>query len=261
MEFGFKDLYDVSLKATYPMEVAGQKIEQGEPIAFFDKISISNFQENQEIKSANGGYDNRAYIWWTTTKELHLNFTQGVFSKKQYAIMVNSNLIVPQAETNLLLTSNEAVELDENSCAELKNEVAGQIFIYNEKTGEKITGFQNNGKEVIIPNSPFLKVVVNYQYIYQNRYTFMQIGNQLTNGYLSLEGKTRVKDDTTGHIITGIIKIPKLKLMSKLSLTLGQEAAPIIGQFSGVAVPDGDRNHSKVMEFFFLSDDIDADIV
>ena len=39
-EFGLKELYEVSLKATYPIEVGGRVIEPGENIAIFDKISI-----------------------------------------------------------------------------------------------------------------------------------------------------------------------------------------------------------------------------
>ena len=49
-EFGLKELYDVSLKATYPIETNGRKIEVGEVIAAFDKIQLANFQE---IKSDN----------------------------------------------------------------------------------------------------------------------------------------------------------------------------------------------------------------
>ena len=50
------------------------------------------------------------------------------------------------------------------------------------------------------------------------------------NGFLELEGKTRVKDDTSGLITTGIIKIPKLKLMSGLSIRLGAQANPVVGK-------------------------------
>jgi hypothetical protein len=35
---GFKELYDVSLKTTYPIETGDRKIEVGETIAVFDKI-------------------------------------------------------------------------------------------------------------------------------------------------------------------------------------------------------------------------------
>jgi hypothetical protein len=57
----------------------------------------------------------------------------------------------------------------------------------------------------------------------------MVVGRPLTNGYLSLSGKTRVKDEITGQVTTGIINIPKLKLMSDLSMRLGDNATPIMG--------------------------------
>ena len=44
-QFGFKELYSVLLKATYPMEIKGRKFEVGETVAAFDRISIANFEE------------------------------------------------------------------------------------------------------------------------------------------------------------------------------------------------------------------------
>jgi hypothetical protein len=80
-ELGFKELYSVSLKATYSTEVGGNLIEPGETIAAFDKIQIANFQELKNTASANGGFDNRGHVFWDTTKEIKINFTQGIFSK------------------------------------------------------------------------------------------------------------------------------------------------------------------------------------
>jgi hypothetical protein len=37
-EFGLKELTDLTLKATYPIEIAGRTFEPGEVIARFDKI-------------------------------------------------------------------------------------------------------------------------------------------------------------------------------------------------------------------------------
>jgi hypothetical protein len=92
-ELNFKELYEVSLKSTLPIEVSGTKIEAGETIASFDRIQIANFQEIKSVTSANGGWDNRAFIFWETTKEVKINFSQGVFSKNQLALMTNAQLI------------------------------------------------------------------------------------------------------------------------------------------------------------------------
>jgi hypothetical protein len=69
-EFGLKELYDLTLKATYPIEMAGRKFEPGEVIARFDKIQIANFKEITKRVSANGGYDNRAHVIWEDPKEI-----------------------------------------------------------------------------------------------------------------------------------------------------------------------------------------------
>ena len=37
-EFGLKELYDLTLKATYPIEMGGRTFEPGEVVARFDKI-------------------------------------------------------------------------------------------------------------------------------------------------------------------------------------------------------------------------------
>jgi hypothetical protein len=69
-EFGLKELYDLTLKATYPTEVAGKRFEAGEVIARFDKIQIANFREITSRVSANGGYDNRTLVIWEDPTEI-----------------------------------------------------------------------------------------------------------------------------------------------------------------------------------------------
>jgi hypothetical protein len=93
-----------------------------------------------------------------------------------------------------------------------------------------------------------------------NGSTILRVGKPLTTGFFSLVGKMRVKDGDTGKVATGIIKIPKLRLMSDLSMRLGSDAIPQVGRLDAVAVPEGGRGQTKVMEIIFLNDDIDADM-
>jgi hypothetical protein len=51
-----------------------------------------------------------------------------------------------------------------------------------------------------------------------------------------------------------------VKLVSDLSLRLGRDAVPVLGEFSAVGLPSGGRGDKKIMELFFLEDDIDAEI-
>ena len=53
----------------------------------------SYFNEIKNTITANGGWDNRAHVWWTTTKEVDLSFTQGVFSKEQFSLLTGSKML------------------------------------------------------------------------------------------------------------------------------------------------------------------------
>ena len=132
------------------------------------------------------------------------------------------------------------------------------IFIYNKTTGEKygVAPWPNN--QFKLPG-PFIEVIMSYRYNYNGGGSVAYIGRRFS-GFLELEGKTRVKDDTSGLITTGIIKIPKLKLMSGLSMRLGAQANPVVGSFRAEGVPVDSRRNSYVMEMYFLDEDIDSDM-
>ena len=256
---GFKDLYDVVLKTTYPIELDGRTIEAGEVIALFDKVMIANFDEKKNFISAKGGYDNRAHVWWEETKEIRISLAQGVFSKTHFALMTNAHLAKEDGKSIIPVFCREEIEAGANGVVILQHMPVGQVFVYNKKTGEKIDHYIS--ESTISTSLPaFTTVIVDYYYNYDNGYSIFTIGRALTNGYLSLEGKTRVKDDITGQVITGIITIPKLKLMSNLSMRLGQDAIPVMGRLDAVAIPTGTRGQKKLMELVFLNDDIDSDM-
>ena len=258
-ELNFKELYEVSLKSTLPIEVSGTKIEAGETIASFDRIQIANFQEVKSVASANGGWDNRAHIFWETTKEVKINFSQGIFSKIQLALMTNAQLINNEGEQIIPINKREEFESDEHGKVVIGRTLREPVFVYDKATGKKITGW-TSATDSILLNEAYKSVIVDYWYDYDNGCQIMAVGRPLTQGYLSLIGKMRVKDDITGKVKTGIIKIPKLRLMSDLSIRVGSDAIPQVGRLDAVAVPEGGRGQSKVMEIIFLNDDIDADM-
>ena len=101
---------------------------------------------------------------------------------------------------------------------------------------------------------------VDYNFNYRNGATNCKLGQKLIKGYLQLEGKSRVKDDITGKTHTAILRIPRLKLVSDLSMRLGREATPVLANFNAIGLPEGEKGSKKIMELLFLNDDIDADM-
>lgn len=260
-EFGLKELSELTLKATYPIEMAGRIFQPGEVIARFDKIQLANFKEVTSRTNATGGYDNRSLVIWEDPKEIQLNFTQGIFSKSQFALLSNANLIDNAPTAPILISAHYQGESDESGKIKINKERISNVFIYDAKTFEKLEPVSADLEkgELVIKKS-YHKVEVDYQYAYTNGATIMTIGKKLIEGYLQLEGKTRVKDDITGKTRTAILRIPRLKLVSDLSMRLGREATPVLASFSAIGLPEGGRGSKKIMELLFLNDDIDADM-
>lgn len=254
----FKLLEDVHLKATYNLRIGDREFEPGETIALFDKIQMSGFNEIKSWVAARGGFDNRGLVYWETTREMQFSFVQGVFSKTQFALLNNSNLITYGENEPILITTTEEIESDENRYIQLKYEVYDQLFVYSKETGERVNVEQTSSG--IRVDEPYESLVATYRYSYNNGAQVAEIGQQFLRGFLELEGRTRVKDDTSGLVTTGIIRIPKLKLMSGLSMRLGTQANPVVGNFQAVGVPVGSRHSSYVAEFLFLNNDIDSDM-
>ena len=260
-EFGLKELTDLTLKATYPIEMEGRVFEAGEVIARFDKIQLANFREITSRVSANGGQNNSALVIWENSKEIQLNFTQGVFSKRQLALLSNAKLVKSKEPEEILLSGHFIGESDEKGKVELGKVKVSNVFVYDADTFERIypSSFDLE-KGAFVIDKPYRNVEVDFQYTYKNEIAVMTIGQKLFQGFLLLEGKTRVKDDITGKTRTAILRIPRLKLVSDLSMRLGREAGPMIANFSAVGYPQTAGRNSEIMEMLFLNDDIDTEV-
>lgn len=260
-EFGLKELTDLTLKATYPIEMAGHVFEPGEVIARFDKIQLANFKEITSRVGANGGYDNRALIIWEDPKEIQLNFTQGIFSAIQFALLSNSRIIQKKENACVLIPEHFKGESDEAGRINVNRKNIQDVFIYNTRTYEKITPKSIDlEKGEIVIDQCYCDVDIDFNYCYQDSTTMCVLGRKLIEGYLQLEGKSRVKDDITGKTRTAILRIPRLKLVSDLSMRLGREATPVLANFNAIGLPVGGKGSKKIMELLFLNDDIDADM-
>ena len=260
-EFGLKELTDLTLKVTYPIEMDGRVFEPGEVIARFDKIQIANFKELVSRVSANGGFANEARVIWEDPKEIQLNFTQGIFSKNQFALLSNASLVKVKENNCILIPSHFSGESDDNGNISLNKQLVQNVFIYNAKTGEKIKPRSIDlEKGEIVIDQPYCGVEIDFNYCYNNGASVVLVGKKLIGGFLLLEGKTRVKDDITGKTHTAILRIPRLKLVSDLSMRLGREAGPLLANFNAIGVPNMASKDKKIMEMLFLSDDIDAEM-
>ena len=258
-EFSLKELYDVFLKTTYPIEIGGKQFQIGETLCIFDKIQIANFNEIKSVVTAHGGFKDRDRIFWESTKNINLDFSQGIFNHLQFALLNNARLIQTIDTDSIRIPVREVLESNVDKYLTLSHIPCGEVFFYEKNTGGKLNLSLVEGKTYLAP-AAYINIICDYYYDYDNGAQIVTIGNQLINGFLRLEGKTRVKDDITGKTRTGIIEIPKLKLMSGLSMRLGENANPVVANFKTIATPIGTGGKNTVINIFFLNNDIDSDI-
>lgn len=259
-ELGFKDLEEVVIKTTSNIEVNNKIIKANETIAAFDKIQIAAFTENTSSITAHGGYGDRDKVWWDSVKNLQLIFTQGIFSEQQLSVMTNSKLLDFEEPTAIYLNERKIIESDESGKVILDEDVYDYVFFYDIKTGNRYDDFTYENPRIFEGFKPYTEYLIDYCKRYNDKtLRVINFGSQLTNGFLTLQGKTRVKDDITGLVRTAIITIPKLKLMTGLSMKLGKNAIPVVGQFNSIACPVGSNGNSKVMEIAFLDDYLGED--
>ena len=259
-KYSLKELYDVYLKATYNLEIGGRKFAKGETIAKFDRITIAAIQAVRDISQATGGYKNRVQVTWEDIKEVVFNFAQGTFSNTHFALMTNSRLlrIEKQSEKAVRVPTEERLEADENGQITLKNvPLSDTLFIYDENF-DNVWNCIVEGKN-ITQLKPYSNYIIRYDYCYTNGANIAVLGRELITGDLMLEGKTRLKEDETGRVVTGLVTIPRIKLMSDLSMRLGSEANPVVGSFSMIGLPTGNKRNPEIFDLVVLNDDIDAD--
>lgn len=257
--FSFRELYDVSIKTTCEKKVGDTVLAAGETVAFFDSVQIGNFQELKQLYTASGGFQNRSHIFWESAEGVQISFIKGVFSRSQFAFLNNLKML-NEDENGLSLAQRETIESDVNGNITLKYPPIANLYVYT-SAGIKASPVLVSGTtKTYAVGAPYEEYTADYTWEYTNGQSTMTVGQPLLNGFLTLEARTRVKGDETGTVKTGIIKIPKLKLVSALSISLGDKASPAVGNFQGIACPIGERGATKVAELGFLNDDIDSDI-
>ena len=258
-EFSLSELYEVFLKTTSTIEIGDRIYAAGETLCVFDKIQIANFNEVKKYTTARGGFNNIPRVFWEATKEVDLTFSQGIFNQLQFALLCNAKMVYRKPGEVITISKREVLETDEEGLVALSQVPYGNVYVYEKQTGKYIKTTSSKD-EILILDKPYFEIVVDYEYVYDDGAKNLILGQGLLNGFLKLEAKTRVKDDISGKTKTGIIKIPKLKLVSDLSMRLGENASPVVANFKAVALPTGTRENSQVMDILFLEDDIDSDM-
>lgn len=253
--FGIKEIYDCIFSTTSDMKIGDRYFYANEPVLTFESLQVATFKEEKERADARGGYENKSWVFWEYTHEVNLSFTQGVMSRAQLSFLGNSDISYKRP---VLVHTIEQVELDENQSTRIQHKPMAEGFYAYGQKGEKIideVSYKDN--MLTFKNTPAYTALDIYYYFQYERADTIYVGRPLMTGYLQMTAKTRLKDDMTGKIVTGIINIPKLKLMSDFAIRLGNNVPPAIGNFAIKGFPIGEKGQERSAEIIILEDDID----
>jgi hypothetical protein len=255
--FGTKELYGVTLKAIAPTRVGARNFEANEVILRFDKVTIAALNEPKMRRYARGGALNTVLIGWENVDNIQFMLSQGKFSKLQFGALINAQMVTMDTSAQVVPLT-QRLESDSAGHISLKFPpiVDGTLFIYNEETGERINTYTLDGDDLEL--APYTSIIIDYTFHYSGNGTKYRLGTSLINGFVKLEGKMRFKNEK-GSTQTGILIIPKFKLMSDLGMALGNENVPMIGTLRGVGYASGNRNEPDICSIIWLDQEINGE--
>ena len=157
--YGHKELYEVVLRAKTRMQFGERKIDVGEPVMYFDNVSMSLLSEQDRVIMARGGYGNMPRVTWEDRSEVTFQMIQGVMSSTGMGILMGANVVARKPDEVLYINRKEGPLDMVNGHVILEHwPVTYDIkktFIFDYERGapqKKLYGRRNN--EIIDPFDP-----------------------------------------------------------------------------------------------------------
>lgn len=273
------------------MDFGNRHVEAGEPILYFNDINMALLSEQGKMIAARGGWANNPQVIWNDRSEATFQFTEGVMSSIGMGILFGANILEQEQGQPLIIQKREGPfelqtlqingkqesgfyikykpRIDQNHKVflfeyrrdALQCKVYGKL-IEREVNGQKlyfISIYQD--KDATIPGDMDRLYVIDYYYEYGDEALIYSLQKERFNGLFTLEGKFYSKDENDGFNYTNLIYMPKIRIVSDISLRLGERADPAVSTFNIIGLPEtiGDKQN-LIVEITRLGQDIDGDL-
>ena len=284
--FGIKELYEASLKAHTRMQFGNRIVEEGEPVLYFENITLATTSEMRTEIMARGGWKNMPRVIWDDRSEVRFTLSEGVLSSISLGLVLNSDIGYKTTEQRMLVPKREGpFELDDEHCIYLKHWPVAvperKTFIFEYERGvpqKKVYGKRIRGKhkDAFYPEqeTPCIQIyedkectklasinnqyIIDYYYEYGDEALLYTIQQERFNGLFTLEGKFYSKDENEGKNYTNLLYMPKVRIVSDINLRLGERADPTMSVFNVIGLPVTTTDkRNMILEITRLNEDID----
>lgn len=262
-ELGIKDLERVCLKTRERVVFGKRALEPDEPVMYFENIQIALLSEQITPVMARGGWGNEPLVIWEDRKETIFSFTNGTLNATSFNLLLNANML--QAKPDEPLFFVEDLYVDDGGAVFLKyipetKTKKAFFYIYDyDNLQERIIPLSIEGQKITFDKQFAGKVVRCDYYFYHNdnnTVLYSMARERFTNLY-TLEATFSMKDENEGLYHTGLLRMPKVRVVSNINLRMGERADPAVSTFNIIALPEskGDRE-AVVCEVLYLDKDI-----
>ncbi len=298
--FGIKELSEVTLRAQSQMQFGQRVLEIGEPVLYFENVSMAVLNEGNRPIMARGGWANMPHVIWDSRSEVTFTLSEGVMSSVGMGILLGTNILTEKEEEEVLINKRigpqEAEECPWNNLQLNNNEpypvgfiipeipipypkkktfifeytrdtiqkkVYGKIFTRNTDFGPQYFLGIYEDKNCSVPVKEGTTYLVDYYYKYEDKALTYSLQKERFNGLFSLEGKFYSKDENEGKNYTNIIYMPRVRVVSDINLHLGERANPTVGVFNIIGLPEttATGKNGLIVDIRRLNTDVDEEII
>ena len=269
------------------MNFGSRYIEEGEPVMYFTNIKIGTLREQRTPIMARGGWANLPHVIWEDSSGVEFTLSEGVMSSISMGMLLSSVTSSPEPQEPLLVYKTEGpfilndehqlflehwpVTRDKKKTFIFEYECdVPQRKVYGKRIPGKVDPFDTKkdrpcievyeDRELQQLADLNKKYIVDYYYEYKDDALIYTVQKERFNGLFTLEGKFYSKDENEGLDYTNIIYMPKVRVVSDISLRLGERADPATSVFNIIGMPENVVGNGKnvIMKIMRLNKDIDA---
>lgn len=272
------------------MQFGERQIEEGEPVLYFENISMAVLNEGNNVRMARGGWANMPRVIWDDRTEVTFTMTEGIMSQVSMSILLGANMYMKEKGKPIFIPIKEGpfqlqmIEIDgvkrrgfyikhkpvmypqkkvfimEYYRDTVQGKAYGQLFERPDPfDSHKVLYFVSiNGKEGDNPEDIDKEYIVDYYYEYGEEALIYTLQKERFNGLFTLEGRFYTKDENEGRNCTNILYMPKVKIASNINLRLGERADPTVSAFNILGLPETVGDYKNlIVDITRLGEDIE----
>ena len=269
-ELGIKDLETVCIKTREEVTFGNRVLEPGEPVLYFDNVQIALLSEQVTPTMARGGWGNKPLIIWEDRKETVFGFTNGTLNAISFNLLLNANMLQEDFQEPLFMVEKD-LETDADGNVQLKYlpnfDKKFFAFYYDLNTIQKKIEVKPTivSKElrIISFGAEYAEknILCDYYFDYDKDVILYSMARERFTNLYSLEATFLMKDENDGLLHTGLLRMPKVRVVSNINLRMGERADPSVSTFNIIAIPESKGNRESVVcEVLYLDEDITAGI-